>query len=63
VRGTWVPVRSIVIALERHGSDVARLGASFTLAPKQVRAALAYYEAHRAEIDDIIEERERATQP
>ena len=62
VRGTRVPVRSIVIALERHSGDVARVGRSFTLDPEQVRAALAYYETHKAEIDEIIEQREQAAQ-
>lgn len=60
VRGTRVPVRSIVIAFERYGGDIAHVGRSFTLEPEQVRAALAYYETHKAEIDEIIERRERA---
>ncbi|HEV8633093.1 MAG TPA: DUF433 domain-containing protein [Chloroflexota bacterium] len=60
VRGTRVPVRSVVIAFERHGGDLARVARSFTLTPEQVRAALAYYDAHKAEIDRIIAEREQA---
>jgi uncharacterized protein (DUF433 family) len=60
VRGTRVPVRSVVIASERHAGDLARVAQSFTLTPEQVRAALAYYAAHKAEIDRIIEQREQA---
>lgn len=59
VRGTRVPVRSIVIELERYDGDVERVARGYTISPDEVRAALAYYEVHRAEIDRIIEQRER----
>lgn len=62
VRGTRVPVRSIVIEFERCGGDLASVAESFTLEPEHVRAALAYYETHKAEIEGIIERRERAAQ-
>jgi len=58
IRGTRVSVRSIVVAYERHG-DVKRVARSFTVEPAEVRAALAYYAAHRAEIDQVIEQRAR----
>ena len=58
VRGTRVSVRSIVIALERY-NDLEHVARSFSLDSEQVRAALAYYEAHKAEIDLIIDQRER----
>jgi uncharacterized protein (DUF433 family) len=59
VRGTRVPVRSIVIELERYDGDVERVARGYTISPDEVRAALAYYGAHKAEIDRIIEQRER----
>ena len=58
VRGTRVPVRSIVIAYERDG-DINHVARSFTLNPQQVAAALTYYQQHTDEIDRLIQERER----
>jgi uncharacterized protein (DUF433 family) len=58
VRGTRVPVRSIVIAYERDG-DIDHVARSFTLNRDQVEAALAYYQKHTEEIDQLIDERER----
>jgi uncharacterized protein (DUF433 family) len=58
IRGTRVPVRSIVIAYERT-RDVARVARSFTLDSDEVAAALAYYDVHRREIDEFISQRER----
>ena len=59
VRGTRVPVRSIVLAFDRHG-DIIRVSQSFELTPEQVEAALAFYQRHRTEINRIIDENERA---
>ena len=61
IRGSRVPVRSIVIAAERYHGDLARVNEAFPVGIEAIQAALAYYEAHRVEIDQIIEERERAT--
>ena len=58
VRGPRVPVRSVVVAFGRY-RDIEHVARSFTLDPEQVHAALTYYEAHRAEIDQIIEKRDR----
>jgi uncharacterized protein (DUF433 family) len=60
IRGTRVPVRSIVIASEEYAGDLARVGGAFSVDIAAVRAALEYYEQHRAEIDRIIEKHERA---
>jgi uncharacterized protein (DUF433 family) len=59
VHGTRVPVRSIVIANEQYGGDISRVGHAFLVSPDAVRAALAYYAAHRDEIDQLIEKREQ----
>ena len=60
LRGTRVPVRSIVIASEEYAGDLARIGHAFSVDVAAVRAALAYYEQHQAEIDQIIKGHERA---
>lgn len=60
VRGTRVPVRSIVIASDEYGGDLARVARAFSVDVASVQAALAYYAHHKAEIDQIIEEHERA---
>jgi uncharacterized protein (DUF433 family) len=59
IRGTRVPVRSIVIAYERYNGDRTREGEAFPVDPKAIQAALAYYKIHRDEIDRIIEKREQ----
>src|SRR5439155_20871472 len=63
MRGTRVPVRSIVIASAEYGGDLARVGRAFSVDVAHIQAALAYYEQHRAEIDRIIEQHERAARP
>ena len=60
IRGTRVPVRSIVIASEEYAGDLARVGHAFSVDVAAVRAALTYYEQHRAEIDQIVKRHERA---
>jgi uncharacterized protein (DUF433 family) len=60
IRGTRVPVRSIVIASAEYGGDLARVGRAFSVDPAAVEAALAYYEQHKAEIDLIIEKHKQA---
>ena len=61
IRGTRVPVRSIVIAAEEYGGDLGRVARAYTVDEAAVRAALAYYRRHKAEIDRSIEEHERAS--
>lgn len=60
IRGTRVPVRSIVIAVEEYAGDVAQVAWAFSVDVAAVHAALAYYTQHHAEIDRIIERHERA---
>ena len=60
IRGTRVPVRSIVIAAEEYGGDLTRVGRAFSVDVAAVGAALAFYEQHKAEIAGIIEKHERA---
>ena len=56
IAGTRIPVRAIVV--EWHFErDVDRLCEAYpTLTPEAIRAALAFYEANRAEIDRYIAE-------
>ena len=61
VRGTRVPVRSIVVSYQRYG-DVAQVCTALRLDPEAVHAALAFYAAHREEIDEIIRENELAAE-
>jgi uncharacterized protein (DUF433 family) len=60
IRGTRVPVRSIVVARDRYQGDLARVARAFAIDEAAVRAALAFYEANKAEIDGVIAENERA---
>ena len=60
IRGTRVPVRSVVVACEQYNGDLAKVGEAFLLGLEAIQAALAYYDAHRDEIDKIIQKRERA---
>jgi uncharacterized protein (DUF433 family) len=54
VRGTRVPVRAIVLALQANGAVPAVLQAYPRLTETDVHAALDYYAAHRSELDGII---------
>ena len=60
IRGTRVPVRSIVIATEEYEGDLTKVAAAFTVDEAAVRAALGYYRRHKAEIDRSIAEHEQA---
>lgn len=60
VAGTRVPVHSVVIQWQLY-HDINRLIEAFPrLDAAAVQTALAFYETHRAEIDALIEEHERA---
>ena len=60
VAGTRVPVRSVIIQWQYY-RDLERVQSAFPhLDIPAIKAALAYYEANRAEIDRAIEENERA---
>lgn len=61
VAGTRTPVSTIVVFYYQvYGRDIAAVHAALPhLTRLQVEAALAYYDAHRCEIDAEIEENER----
>ncbi|MBI4491253.1 MAG: DUF433 domain-containing protein [Chloroflexi bacterium] len=60
VKGTRVPVRSIVIQWRLY-HDLERIRRAFPrLSIPAIEHALAYYEQHRDEIDRAIERTERA---
>lgn len=61
IRGTRVPVRTVVLSLEDYSGDPQQLADDFGLERAAVDAALAYYRSHKAEIDRIVETHERAT--
>ena len=54
VRGTRVPVRAIVVAWREYQEIPTILAAYPRLTADDVTEALAYYEAHRREIDERI---------
>jgi uncharacterized protein (DUF433 family) len=51
VRGTGIRVQTIVVAARSWGMAPAQIAAEYGLSEAQVRDALAFYAAHRAEID------------
>jgi uncharacterized protein (DUF433 family) len=60
IEGTRVPVRSIIIQWQFY-RDLERVQSAFPrVNVPTIKEALAYYEAHREEIDRLIEENERA---
>jgi len=58
VEGTRVPVRSVVILMQAYASAAEVYDALRTLPPGGVEAAMAYYAAHPAEIDALIDANE-----
>jgi uncharacterized protein (DUF433 family) len=58
IKGTRIPVRSIVIIHQLYG-DFEQVRRAFPTAPEPaLREALAFYKSHRAEIDRHIQENE-----
>jgi uncharacterized protein (DUF433 family) len=55
VRGTHIPVRSIVLASREFAEVEGVLDAYPQLTPADVHEALAFYQAHKEEIDRYIE--------
>ena len=53
LRGTGIRVQTVVIAAERKSPD--EIAEDYDLTKMQVREALSFYEAHRAEIDALIQ--------
>ena len=63
IAGTGLDVWELIAAWQELGRDYRRLRAAYDwLTEPQVRAALSYYEAYPAEIDERLE-RERALEP
>ena len=60
IRGTRVPVRAVVIAAAEYGGDLARVSRAYLVDVAAVQAALGYYARHKAEIDRLIQQHERA---
>ena len=55
VRGTRISVRSVVLASREYGAPEGVLQAYPQLTPAEVHDALAYYAAHKPEIDRYIQ--------
>ena len=60
IRDTQIPVRSIVLARNEDGLEPNEIAAEFQVDVIAVGSAPAYYEAHKVEIDRIIDRHERA---
>ncbi len=59
IRGTRVPVRSVALARNEDGLEPAAIAREFCLDLAAVEAALTYYDAHKSEIDRVIDRHER----
>jgi uncharacterized protein (DUF433 family) len=59
VRGSGIRVQTIVIAARQWALPVAHVAAEYGLSERQVEECLAFYAAHRAEIEAAIEAEER----
>lgn len=55
IRGTGIRVQTIAIAERAWGLSVTQIAEEWDLSERQVTEALAFYAAHRAEIDAAIE--------
>jgi len=61
LRGTRTPVGAVVAYSQMSGGDMRELHAAFPhLTPRQIEAALAYYEHHQAEVDADEREQDEA---
>jgi len=54
LRGTGIRVQTIVIAAHRWGMSPAQIASEYGLPEARVKEALAFYDAHRAEVDAAI---------
>ena len=54
IAGTRIPVRAVVVAWQEYGEVNTLIEAYPRLSEATLREALAYYEAHREEIDASI---------
>jgi uncharacterized protein (DUF433 family) len=61
LRGTGIRVQTFVIAARSWGLSVPQIAEEWDVSERQVTEALAFYAAHRAEIDaDIVAEEQMA---
>lgn len=58
LRGTAIRIQTIVVAALRWGMEVQQIAHEYRVLEDQVQAALAFYAAHRSEIDLAIAEDE-----
>jgi uncharacterized protein (DUF433 family) len=61
VRGTGIRVQTIVIAAQAWALSATQIAADYGLSERQVNESLAFYAAHRAEIDASIQAEEQMT--
>ena len=54
IRGTGMRVQTLVVAVHTWGLTPAQLAAEYDLPVAQIEEALAFYDAHRAEIDVVL---------
>jgi uncharacterized protein (DUF433 family) len=55
LRGTGTRVQTVVVTARQWGLTTEQIAAEYDLAESQVEEALAFYEAHRAELDAAME--------
>lgn len=55
IRGTGIRVQTFVIAARNWGETPAKIAEEWGVDEAKVRDALAFYEAHKAEVDALIE--------
>ena len=54
LRGTGIRIQTVAMATQQWGMTPAQIAAEYGLTEAQANEALAFYEAHRAEIDAAI---------
>lgn len=59
IRGTGIRVQSIVVAYKQWAMPVATIAKQYDLPVRQIEEALAFYKAHRAEIETQMASEER----
>jgi uncharacterized protein (DUF433 family) len=62
LRGTGIRVQAIAIAHEQWGMSAADIAAEYELSAAQVEAGLAFFAAHRAEIETHMAREEQLAQ-
>lgn len=58
MRGTGIRVQTIVVAHQEWHMTAAQIAEEYSLTPRQVDEALAFYAAHQAEIEGLIAQEE-----